>query len=140
MPNADEQNERRKGEGLPLLRFPKSLDMNPTQDAGVSKGALPSLFYKDKERSGDKSSDALKTEFVKIYSYKELGEKLSKLRPEEGKEFTLGELSERLVKLRMMEENESESRVGGVYEDFRHSLEIIKISQEEEKHRKTSSE
>ncbi|XP_061991024.1 uncharacterized protein LOC133709331 [Rosa rugosa] len=134
-PNADEQNER-KGEGLPKLRFPKSLDMNPSQDAGVRKGPLPSSFYKEKERSGDKSSDALRTEFVKIYSYKELGEKLSKLRPEEGKEFTLGELSERLVKLRMMEENESESRVGGVYVDFKHSLEILKISQEEEKNRK----
>ncbi|PRQ37891.1 putative ribosomal protein S15 [Rosa chinensis] len=136
-PNADERNER-KGEGLPKLRFRKSLDMNPSQDAGVREGALPSLFYKEKERSGDKSSDALKTEFVKIYSYKELGEKLSELRPEEGKEFTLGELSERLVKLRMMEEKESESRVGGVFVDLRHTLEALKISQQEEKHRKTS--
>ncbi|KAM5570072.1 37S ribosomal protein S28, mitochondrial [Rosa sericea] len=138
-PNAANEQNERKGEGLGLLRFRKSLDMNPSQDEGVRKGALPSLFYKEKERSGEKSWDALKTEFVKIYSYKELGEKLSKLRPEEGKEFTLGELSERLVKLRKMEENESESRVGGVnFEDLRHSLETMKLSQEQEKHRKTS--
>ncbi|KAM5578603.1 hypothetical protein ABKV19_008755 [Rosa sericea] len=139
-PNANEQNER-KGEGLSLLRF-KSLNMNPSrhkmQDVGVRKVAFTSFFDKEKERSGEKILDALKTEFVKIYSYKELGEKLRKLRPEERKEeggFTLGELSEMLVKLRKMEENESESRVGGVdFEGLRQSL--LKIS-EEEKHRKT---
>ncbi|XP_062008031.1 uncharacterized protein LOC133725029 [Rosa rugosa] len=133
--NANEQSER-KGGGLSLLRF-KSLDMNPRQDVGVRKGALTSLFDKEKERSGEKSSDALKTEFVKIYSYKELGEKLRKLRPEEGKEgggFTLGEFSERLVKLRKMEENESESWVGGWNTDLKQSL--LKISGEE-KHRKS---
>ncbi|PRQ50467.1 putative ribosomal protein S15 [Rosa chinensis] len=134
-PNANEQNER-KGRGLSLLRS-KSLDMNPSQDVGVRKGALTSLFGKEKERSGEKSLDALKTEFVKIYSYKELGEKLRKLRPEEGKEgggFTLGEFSERLVKLRKMEENESESWVGGLNTNLTQSL--LKIAAEE-KHRKT---
>ncbi|XXG89812.1 hypothetical protein AAC387_Pa12g1724 [Persea americana] len=56
---------------------------------------------------------ALKTEFVKMYSYGELGEKLKILRPAAataGKDWlSLGELNEGLMKLREMEEKETES-------------------------------
>ncbi|XP_031129607.1 uncharacterized protein LOC116031523 [Ipomoea triloba] len=56
-------------------------------------------------------------EFVRSYTYQELGERLRALSPEhKGKKngFSLRELSDRLRKLRMIEEKESESRVGGV--------------------------
>ncbi|KAK6944484.1 hypothetical protein RJ641_025586 [Dillenia turbinata] len=50
---------------------------------------------------------ARRTEFVKTYSYGELGERLRNLRPErklENNWFSLEELNERLVKLRKIEE------------------------------------
>ncbi|XP_075670256.1 uncharacterized protein LOC142640028 [Castanea sativa] len=73
----------------------------------------------------------MKTDFVKMYSYGELGEKLRKLRPsvEEGKKegetlwFSLSELNQRLMKLREMEEKDTESRIGRIsFKDLRESL------------------
>nr|POE94956.1 hypothetical protein CFP56_59733 [Quercus suber] len=78
---------------------------------------------------------AMKTDFVKIYSYGELGEKLRKLRPsvEEGKKeeetlwFSLSELNERLMKLREMEEKDTESRIGRIsFKDLRESLDWMR--------------
>ncbi|XP_038976499.1 inverted formin-2-like [Phoenix dactylifera] len=94
-----------------------------------------SIFGKElreKKGEGDRESKALKTEFVKMYSYDELGEKLRKLRPEEATKgdkdwFSLSELNERLAKLRELEEKETESRMGGVsFRDLRESLVRLK--------------
>ncbi|KAG0465708.1 hypothetical protein HPP92_019872 [Vanilla planifolia] len=72
-----------------------------------------------------------RTEFVKMYGYEELGEKLRKLRPEkDGKtveSFSLIELNDRLAKLRELEEMETESRLGGVsFRDLRESLQRLR--------------
>ncbi|KAJ9189957.1 hypothetical protein P3X46_001201 [Hevea brasiliensis] len=96
-------------EGLPLPAFGK-------EDASVKQGAS--------------------TEFVKMYNYGELGQKLRTLRPEvkEGEKnwFSLEELNERLRKLREMEERETESRIGGIsFKDLRQCLVRLKQSDEE---------
>lgn len=94
-----------------------------------------SIFGKEmreKEAGEWEQKKVLKTEFVKMYSYNELGEKLRKLRPEDASKankdwFTLTELNERLAKLREMEEKETESRMGGVsFRDLRESLVRLK--------------
>lgn len=103
--------------------------------------SLPSsVFGKETEKMSE--SPTMKTEFVRIYSYGELGERLRKLRPEEAmkgeKWFSLAELNERLVKLREMEEKESESRISGAlyYRDLRESL--VKLGSDDEKVKKKS--
>lgn len=119
-PNANVQDEK-KGEPLSMRRFPGILRSKPSGQDAVGSGGLPRLF--DKERIGEKREDGLKTEFIKIYSEEELGEKLRKLRPEGGGVFSFAELSERLVKLRKMDDIEARSRTGGVnFNDLRDSL------------------
>ncbi|CAA6673360.1 unnamed protein product [Spirodela intermedia] len=79
---------------------------------------------------GGRGPAARKTEFLKMYDFEELGEKLRRLRPEEvgsGKKkggwFSLEELNERLAKLRELEEKETEYSIGGVsFKDLRESL------------------
>jgi hypothetical protein len=89
---------------------------------------------------------AMKTEFVKMYGYEELGMKLRKLRPsmEEGKKealcLSLSELNDRLMKLREMEEKETELRMAGVpYKDLKGSLSALIRMSEIEKAKKNSS-
>lgn len=79
------------------------------------------------EKEGAGEEKALKTKFVKMYSYEELGEKLKRLRPEAAEKgnkdwFSLDELNLRLAKLRELEDEES--RMGGVssFSDLRRSL------------------
>ncbi|KAF5466825.1 hypothetical protein F2P56_016716 [Juglans regia] len=140
------QNERR-ADPMSLSEFKNNLKLKPSTDP-VSviggTGTLPvSVFGKERERKDTEGEKmAMKTEFVKMYSYGELGEKLSKLRPdgnEEGKAwFSLGELNERLMKLREMEDKETESRIVGVsYKDLRESLVRMRIS-DDEKAKKSS--
>ncbi|KAK9922996.1 hypothetical protein M0R45_031432 [Rubus argutus] len=127
--NANEQNE-----SLSL----SSLGMKANNVFG-RPGALPRLF--DKELNEKNAQNALKTEFVRIYSFEELGEKLKKLRPEAkvGSWFTLRELSERLIKLREMDHNETVPSLGGtLFEDIRNSLVNFAVSEEEKKRKKTS--
>lgn len=66
------------------------------------------------KEDGDGSAKEKKWEFVKMYSAKELGEKLRSLRPEKKGDnkdwFSLEELNQRLVKLREMEERQRGSR------------------------------
>ncbi|ERN08592.1 cell wall protein RBR3 isoform X1 [Amborella trichopoda] len=111
---------------LSLKQFKDSLNLQPGDPPSQP---LPSSMFA-KEMVSD--SGSLKTEFVKVYSYSELGEKLRKLRPDEveGKNwFSLEELNERLKKLREIEEKENEARVGGVsFKDLRESLVQLKIS------------
>ncbi|KAK9923005.1 hypothetical protein M0R45_031441 [Rubus argutus] len=136
-PNANEQNER-KGDGLALSKFTKSLGTKANDVVG-RPGALPRLF--DKELDARNTEKALKTEFVRIYECKELGEKLKKLRPEAkvGSWFTLRELSERLIKLREMDHNETVPGLGSrIFGDVRTTLVSLAVSEEEGKRKKTS--
>ncbi|EXB67216.1 30S ribosomal protein S15 [Morus notabilis] len=85
----------------------------------------------------------MKTEFVKVYSYEELGEKLKKLRPEGKGEgwFSMEELNQRLMNLREIEQKETESRIAGLpYRDLRESLAKLRLSSDEEKAGKASIE
>ncbi|TQD95499.1 hypothetical protein C1H46_018911 [Malus baccata] len=82
----------------------------------------------------------MKTDFVKMYSYAELGEKLRKLRPDgKGQNwFSLRELNERLMKLREMEEKETQAAIGNVtFQDLRESL--LKLQRSDQEKAKKSS-
>ncbi|KAF8407202.1 hypothetical protein HHK36_006329 [Tetracentron sinense] len=81
-------------------------------------------------------SQALKMEFVKIYSYDEFGQKHQ---PADAKGFSLDELNERLMKLREIEEKETKLRIGGVsFKDLRESLVRLRMS-DDDKSRKSLS-
>ncbi|KAJ8632714.1 hypothetical protein MRB53_026050 [Persea americana] len=129
-----------------LLSFKNSLNLKPpSEGSGTSAPLLggpdsqlpPSIFGREMGEKREPESQALKTEFVKMYSYGELGEKLKILRPAAataGKKdwFSLGELNERLMKLREMEEREAESRIGGVsFKDLRDSLVRLRKSSDD---------
>ncbi|XVF26518.1 hypothetical protein REPUB_Repub14bG0023900 [Reevesia pubescens] len=140
--------ETKPGPFLSLSHFKESLRLKPSDGnvvspvIGGSSSELPrSVFGREMTEMNKGGEAAMKTEFVKIYGYAELGQKLKELRPEKkGGEgwFSLEELSERLTKLREMEEKETESRIGGVlFKDLRESLSKLKMS-EDEKQRKTS--
>ncbi|TYH78991.1 hypothetical protein ES332_D03G030000v1 [Gossypium tomentosum] len=59
---------------------------------------------------------AMKTEFVSMYGYEELGQRLKELRPPEKEGgFSLQELNERLIRLRAIEDKETEVWRSGVY-------------------------
>ncbi|XP_030971298.1 uncharacterized protein LOC115991620 [Quercus lobata] len=149
--NDSPQNERRSGDPMSLSAFKNSLKLKPAPDSAPVFGGTDSLpvsvFGKERERKeGERETMAMKTEFVKMYSYGELGEKLRKLRPsvQGGKKegdslgFSLSELNERLMKLREMEEKETESRIGGVsFKDLRESLVWLRLT-ETEKAKKNS--
>ncbi|XP_031491647.1 uncharacterized protein LOC116258586 [Nymphaea colorata] len=96
----------------------------------------PSIFGKE---LGEKAaaSESRRTEFVKMYTYGQLGEKLRMLRPEvklKGRSgFSLVELNDRLRRLREMEEKETQSRTDAVsYADLRDSLLQLRTSQHAE--------
>lgn len=145
-----QQNERsRSMDPMSLSAFKNSLRLRPS-DSGPQRtvvigGTEPlpaSVFAKEmREKRDGESSNAMKTEFVKMYSYGELGEKLRNLRPEGQGEgwFSMKELNERLMKLREFEEKETESRVAGLpFRDLRESLVKLKLS-EDEKSKQNSS-
>lgn len=104
----------------------------------IGTDKLPeSIFGKERrEKKGEGEEGEPKvprTEFVKMYGYEELGEKLQGLRPakdgRKGEWFSLTELNERLAKLRELEEKETESKMGGVsFKDLRESLQRLKDS------------
>ncbi|XP_058114175.1 uncharacterized protein LOC131257027 [Magnolia sinica] len=116
---------------LSLKALKESLKLKPPEDSGIGSGSLPtSIFGREMgEVKTEAESQAARMEFVRMYSYGELGEKLKKLRPAEAgskkkKEwFSLGELNERLKKLREIDEKETEAGIGGVtFKDLRDSL------------------
>ncbi|XP_042511568.1 uncharacterized protein DDB_G0271670 [Macadamia integrifolia] len=127
---------------LSLSALRNSLKLQPQDPSSTSSvivgGSEPlhsSIFGKE-WRSKESESPSLKTEFVKMYDYGELGEKLRKLRPADAKAgknwFSLGELNERLIKLREIEEKETESKIGGVsFKDLRESLMRLRMSEED---------
>ncbi|XP_008454200.2 uncharacterized protein LOC103494679 [Cucumis melo] len=130
------QNELKVGDSLSLSAFKDSLKLKPSDPVMGGTERLPvSVFGKEMKDRKDGKNVGMKTEFVKMYSYDELGNKLRALRPdnEKGKNwFSLSELNDRLVKLRTMEEKETESRIGGIsFQDLRASLMQMKISDDE---------
>ncbi|KAL0925761.1 hypothetical protein M5K25_004131 [Dendrobium thyrsiflorum] len=104
----------------------------------IGTDKLPdSIFGKERrEKKGEGEEGEPKvprTEFLKMYGYEELGEKLQRLRPvkdgKKGEWFSFTELNERLAKLRELEEKETESKMGGLsFRDIRESLERLKDS------------
>lgn len=119
------------------------MDKNESTNSTVI-GGIQGLPLRAFEKEDASVKEGMSTEFVKMYSYGELGQKLRILRPEvkEGEKgwFSLEELNERLRKLREMEEKEAESRIGGkIMKDVKQSL--VRLKQlDEEKTRKISSE
>lgn len=92
-------------------------------------GSLPAnVFGKEGSKKKEGESGKMKTKFLRMYTYGDLGEKLKMLRPEEakknkGKWFSLKELSDRLIKLRDIEEKEAESATDTkIYAGLRESL------------------
>ncbi|XP_057480945.1 uncharacterized protein LOC130767898 [Actinidia eriantha] len=132
---------------MSLSKFKESFKLRPgdpnARDSRVvigGTGRLPaSVFEKEMREKRGAESPGMKMEFVKMYNYDELGNKLRELRPEAKGEnwFSLGELNERLMKLREMEK-EAESRIGSVsYKDLRDSLIKIRISDDEKTKKQT---
>uniref|UniRef100_A0A6N2JWH7 Small ribosomal subunit protein uS15c n=1 Tax=Salix viminalis TaxID=40686 RepID=A0A6N2JWH7_SALVM len=109
--------------------------MNKSTIIGGTEGLPSAVFGREMEGEG-RAKGEMSTEFVKMYSHGELGDKLRSLRPtvKRGEKgwFTLKELNERLRKLREMEEKETESRISGFsYRDLRESLVKLKASNDE---------
>lgn len=115
---------------LQLNEISESLKLRPKSSVSSAKSVV---------------SDETKTEFVRMYSYGELGKKLKGLRivsdkksGRKGKTFSLNELNERLKKLREMDEKEAESNASGVrYSQLRESL--IKL-QDDDKTKKSTAQ
>ncbi|KAL5757213.1 hypothetical protein ACOSP7_021656 [Xanthoceras sorbifolium] len=125
-------------DSLSRLAFKNSLK-STTQGGSGSRviggtQGLPVSVFGREMKGGQREGEGMKTDFMKMYSYVELGEKLRQLRPEGKKsrgEFSLVELNERLIRLREMEKD-NDSRIGGVpYRELRESLQRLKISGEE---------
>ncbi|KAF3450373.1 hypothetical protein FNV43_RR06453 [Rhamnella rubrinervis] len=143
-PTGDTQNEKKAVDPMSLSALKNTLKLKPTDSSWPTNSSSPSKVFggteplvfgrESREKKDGHSSNAMRTEFMKMYSYGELGEKLRKLRPDAKREgwFSLGELNDRLMKLRDMEEKEAESRVGGFsFMDLRDSLVKLKQSENE---------
>ncbi|KAK8928611.1 hypothetical protein KSP39_PZI017250 [Platanthera zijinensis] len=122
------------------LRQQGSREGGRNQLFGTDK--LPdSIFGKEKREKkaeGGPEPKIRSTEFVKMYGYEELGQKLQRLRPEkDGKNeecFSLSELNERLAKLRELEETEMDSKMDALpLRELRNSLERIKAVEDAKK-------
>ncbi|KAI3521185.1 hypothetical protein L1887_10646 [Cichorium endivia] len=102
----------------PLDGISQSLNLRPKNTNNI-----PSMMPESIAKTKNAVSDETKTEFVRMYSYGDLGEKLRKLRPgNKTTTFSLGELNERLRMLREAEEKELESTNGLKYMHLRESL------------------
>ncbi|TXG46796.1 hypothetical protein EZV62_026090 [Acer yangbiense] len=149
--NRSNMNAGNNSDSLSKLAFKNSL--KPMTQDGVSGSRviggtqeLPvSVFgreMKEGRKGGEKERKGMNTEFVKMYSYVELGEKLRQLRPAKksgGGGFSLEELNERLMRLREMEEKDNESRIGGVpFRELRDSLQRLKMAGDD-KQKKSST-
>ncbi|KAK3004852.1 hypothetical protein RJ639_018662 [Escallonia herrerae] len=134
--NQPEGAGNRPTERLSLQRSQDSLRIWPADRTGRTE--LLAALRGSGERSSQAESAAARIEFVKSYSYDELGAKLRKLRPEASKggkkeRFSLVELNERLIKLREMEEQEYESSTAGkMFRDLRNRLVQIRLSERKE--------
>ncbi|PIN00080.1 Mitochondrial/choloroplast ribosomal protein S15 [Handroanthus impetiginosus] len=147
-PPAENENDSRwKNDPVSPTRFKESLKLKPDQNPEsplITGGSdrLPSFL--EKEKSGSKNDNAgsiaaMRTAFLKMYDYSDLGTKLKMLRPEKkkGKWFSLQELNERLAKLRVVEEKESQERMGGIsFKDLRETLIQLSLSEDDETKKK----
>ncbi|XP_010265700.1 PREDICTED: uncharacterized protein LOC104603378 [Nelumbo nucifera] len=132
---------------MSLEAFKNSLKLQPQEPSSTpsvfgGSETLPVSVFGKEMREKDKEPQEMKTEFLKMYSYGELGEKLRMLRPANNKKdknwFSLRELNERLMKLREFEEKEADSRIGGVsFKDLRDSLVRLRMS-DDDKAKKSS--
>lgn len=133
-------------ESLKLKPPPQTQTQTPGSHFLGEEGSLPhSIFGKELEgKKTESESRALKTEFVKMYTYNELGKKLKLLRPPAAAAakkdwFSLEELNERLIKLREMEVKEMESWVGGFpFKDLRDSLLTLRKTSDESSKKSSS--
>ncbi|KAL1340379.1 hypothetical protein HN51_026775 [Arachis hypogaea] len=142
-PGEARARDRRRADSMSLEAYrevlrSRPLDSSATAAAGASSpenvvgtaSSLPDSVLKQKRRKEE-------SEFMKVYSFGELGEKLKKLRPEGMRKewFSIEELNERLKRMREKEVEEAESNVtGGVlFKDMRECL-----LSEDEKSRKSS--
>ncbi|MED6210834.1 hypothetical protein PIB30_067907 [Stylosanthes scabra] len=121
--NANKQG----GDRMPLQAFRSTLKSGPSDSSVFARVG--------KEKKGSGSGPTV-TEFVKMYSFPELGEKLRALRAQgvgsEG--FSIAELNERLIKLRELEENESLaalSETGVPFKELKASLHVLTQSNPE---------
>ncbi|XP_013650338.2 probable 37S ribosomal protein S28, mitochondrial [Brassica napus] len=100
------------GEGLPISVFGEEIE--------------------ERKKMGD-DSEEMKSEFIKSYDTKELGEILRQYRPEGKREegwFSLQELNQRLVKLREVEEAAAQgTRKGIAFDDLRSEIQQARKSQ-----------
>ncbi|CAN6936675.1 hypothetical protein Bca4012_102359 [Brassica carinata] len=100
------------GEGLPISVFGEEIE--------------------ERKKMGD-DSEEMKSEFIKSYNTKELGEILRQYRPEGKREegwFSLQELNQRLVKLREVEEAAAQgARKGIAFDDLRSEIQQARKSQ-----------
>ncbi|KAJ0231733.1 30S ribosomal protein S15 [Hirschfeldia incana] len=105
---------------------------------GGAEGLPISVFGEEleerKKMGDDDDSEGMKSEFIKSYNTKELGEILREYRPEEGKReqgwFSLQELNQRLVKLRQVEEAAAQgTRKGIAFDDLRSEIQQARKSQ-----------
>ncbi|KAH7866742.1 hypothetical protein Vadar_024345 [Vaccinium darrowii] len=122
---------------LSLLRFKDILKMKPVDPNGGTDNQLPDkVFGKEMREKKEKKENewSARTEFLRNYTFDELGQKLRKLRPEgkKGEWFSFGELNERLMKLRELEEKEAEERRSGLnFAELRQSLMFLSMSKDE---------
>ncbi|XP_047329610.1 uncharacterized protein LOC124932940 [Impatiens glandulifera] len=99
---------------------------------GRTNNLPSSVFGKEMKDKRMVESPSMKTEFMKTYTYDQLGEKLKKLRPntEADNWFSLTELNERLVKLREIEQKESDSMAGGFnFKVLKESIKMVSDAQ-----------
>lgn len=105
--------------------FPNRRNPETPTVRNLDKSKLPeSVFGKElREKFGveeeAETGKLASTEFLKIYTHEELGQKLKSLRPEDSQEgkndwFSLEELNVRLSKLRELEQKEKDQKVHGL--------------------------
>lgn len=138
------QSEKKDVDPMSLSVFKNTLKLKPTDSSWPTNSSSSSKVFsgteslvfgrESREKKDGRSSNAMRAEFVKMYSYEDLGDKLRKLRPEAKGEcwFSLGELNDRLMKLRDMDEKETESMAGGFsINDLRDSLVQLRLAENE---------
>ncbi|GMI72429.1 hypothetical protein like AT1G15810 [Hibiscus trionum] len=118
-----------------LSEYKSTLKLKPSGEKVIG-GSLPhSIFEREMKDNAKGGEPAMKTEFVKMYGYEELGKKLKQLRPPLKKEgegrFSLLELNERLMKLRAIEEKEREQNAGFLAKDIRNCLYTLGTTENE---------
>lgn len=142
------QGGGRTNNAMPISRWKESLMTRPLDPSvqslqqrvyGGSDHLPQSIFGPEMKKEEDEDdSTKIQTEFVRSYSHRELGEKLTALRPERRDKkdwFSLEELSERLVKLREIELKDMTSKSGLDFATLRQSLLLTQVKDEPKKHR-----